>query len=390
MFKRPKQIHKSVYIIYIIILVGLFGCNFPTRAKATEPSAGYIYTAAAETVQAQLTQVSQPPATSGITTDTMQVIGTPSPTSPAGTITQKPDSTSTEETRCDLAEFVKDVTFPDDTKLLPGEEFDKTWRLKNVGTCTWSPAYAVVFIGDNDLNSPASVQLSISPIAPGETVDISVPLQAPLSNGKFRQNFKLANETGEQFGVGSNGTKPFWAQIVVGEESGIAFDFLTRAPDAEWKSGIGDSFAKELTFGGDEDDPDGAVKILDAVTLENGSISGKLLLSYPKRVNDGVIAGIFPEYKINEGDRLKARIGFLAGSNGECGEGRVIFRIAYQEGESAYLLGEWRKACDGSLMPVNINLSGLEGKTVKIIFLVDSDGLYEDDWAIWNSPRIER
>ncbi len=382
--------HIAVTGILFFLLIGLNACNFPTRAQATEPSAGFIYTAAAETVQARLTQVSQPPATAELITGTIQVSETPTPTLPGATNTQKPDSTVTRAPRCDLAEFVSDVTIPDNTNLQPGEEFDKTWRLKNAGKCTWSPAYAVVFVGDNDLNAPASVQISTTPVTPGETVEFTVPLQAPLSNGKFRQNFKLANEAGEQFGVGSDGTKPFWAQIVVGEESGISFDFLTRAPAAEWKSGTGDSLSTDLNFGGDVNDPDGAVKILDAVTLENGSVSGKLLLTYPKRVNDGVIAGFYPEYKIKEGDRLKARIGFLANSDGNCGSGRVIFRIAYQEGESAYLLGEWRKGCDGGLMPVNINLSGIKGKTVKIIFLVEADGPSEDDWAIWNSPRIER
>ena len=374
----------------MILFTGINACNFPTRAQATEPSAGYIYTAAAETVQAQLTQVNQPPASSELLTDTVAVTGTPSPTLRSATVTQKPDSTTTQETRCNMGEFVSDITIPDDTQIQPGKKFDKTWRLKNTGTCTWSPAYAVVFIGDNELNAPASVQLSISPVAPGETIDVTVPLQAPLSYGKFRQNFKIADETGEQFGVGSNGAKPFWAQIVVGEESGIAFDFLAQAPKAEWKSGTGDALGTDLSFGGDENDSQGVAKILDGVTMENGSISGKLLLTFPKRASDGVIAGIYPTFKIEEGDRLKARVGFLANSEGECGVGRVIFRIAYREGEAVYLLGEWRKSCDGSLMPVNINLSGLKGKTVQIVFLVDSDGQFEDDWAIWNSPRIER
>ena len=213
-----KRTHIAVCSICMILITGINACNFPTRAQATEPSAGYIYTAAAETVQAQLTQVSQPPATSELLTDTVVLTGSPSPTLHSATVTQKPDSTTTQETRCNMGEFVSDITIPDDTQIQPGKKFDKTWRLKNTGTCTWSPAYAVVFIGDNELNAPASVQLSISPVAPGETIDVTVPLQAPLSYGKFRQNFKIADETGEQFGVGSNGSKPFWAQIVVGEE----------------------------------------------------------------------------------------------------------------------------------------------------------------------------
>src|SRR5512140_3570859 len=36
----------------------------------------------------------------------------------------------------DKASFVEDVTIPDYTHLDPRETFTKTWRIKNVGTCT--------------------------------------------------------------------------------------------------------------------------------------------------------------------------------------------------------------------------------------------------------------
>ncbi len=137
-------------------------------------------------------------------------------------------------------------------------------------------------------------------------------------------------------------------------------------------------------------DPEGVAKFKEGVQLENGSISGKLLLTHPKQVTDGVIAGFFPEYQVEGGERLIARIGFLANADGTCGAGRVVFQIAYKEGDTIYSLGEWRKSCDGSLMPVNLNLGVLKGKQVQFIFLLKSDGPFEDDWAIWNSPRIER
>ena len=44
----------------------------------------------------------------------------------------------------DRAQFVTDVTVPDGTKYDPGATFTKTWRLRNVGTCTWTTAYTMV------------------------------------------------------------------------------------------------------------------------------------------------------------------------------------------------------------------------------------------------------
>ncbi|MBL8100545.1 MAG: hypothetical protein JNK81_15280, partial [Anaerolineales bacterium] len=69
----------------------------------------------------------------------------PTATADSATNTPFPTSTSAPQTYCDWAFFVKDVTIPDGTTLLPGETFTKVWRLKNRGTCTWSPDYMLVF-----------------------------------------------------------------------------------------------------------------------------------------------------------------------------------------------------------------------------------------------------
>ena len=51
----------------------------------------------------------------------------------------------------DRAQFVADVTVPDGTRYDPGATFTKTWRLKNIGTCTWTTSYTLVFdSGDAD------------------------------------------------------------------------------------------------------------------------------------------------------------------------------------------------------------------------------------------------
>ena len=60
---------------------------------------------------------------------------------------------------CDWVSFIKDVTIPDGTQVLPGETFTKMWRLKNSGTCTWTPDYALVWVSGADLKAPASQRI---------------------------------------------------------------------------------------------------------------------------------------------------------------------------------------------------------------------------------------
>jgi hypothetical protein len=80
---------------------------------------------------------------------------------------------------CDWASFVTDVTIPDGTLINPSEVFTKTWRLKNVGTCTWTPEYDVVFYGGAQM-SGVTMQIP-GYVAPGQSVDVAVTFTAPSS-----------------------------------------------------------------------------------------------------------------------------------------------------------------------------------------------------------------
>ncbi len=177
----------------------LGACNFPTRASPQDAAA----TAAAQTVSAQLTQIS-------VASPTLPPTNTPPPTVAA---TDTPPPTAAPPTPTlgcsDGSQFVSDVTVPDNTNMTSGQTFTKTWRLRNSGTCTWTTAYDVVFTDGNGMSGPASVALAGS-VPPGSTVDVSVNLTAPSTNGTHRGNWRLRNDKDVFFGTA------FYLQIVVG------------------------------------------------------------------------------------------------------------------------------------------------------------------------------
>ncbi len=111
--------------------------------------------------------------------------------------------------------FVQDITIPDDTIIAPGADFEKSWRLRNIGTCPWTTEYALIFAGGDDLGGPLSVPLP-SAVVPGQTVELSVPLTAPEIVGTYRSDFLLANAAGSPFGVDGFADQVIWVQIVVG------------------------------------------------------------------------------------------------------------------------------------------------------------------------------
>src|SRR5215475_8031014 len=70
---------------------------------------------------------------------------------------------------CDWIRFVADVTLPDGVPVYPGIALKKTWRLKNIGTCTWTKSYKLVFVGGAQMGGVSAVNLP-KDVVPGQTI----------------------------------------------------------------------------------------------------------------------------------------------------------------------------------------------------------------------------
>ncbi|MBL8063347.1 MAG: hypothetical protein JNK32_10030 [Anaerolineales bacterium] len=144
----------------------------------------------------------------------------PPPTATAVPVTNTPVPTSTALPTatpviyCDWMAFIKDVTIPDGTTLRPGETFTKTWRIKNRGTCTWTPDYTLVFNSGDQLGSTTSIRLPAY-VAPGQTIDVSIAFTAPTVEGSFRGYWMLRNTSGALFGSGDKANAPIYVDIRV-------------------------------------------------------------------------------------------------------------------------------------------------------------------------------
>ena len=199
-------------ILLSVLLLALSACNFP-GLQTPDPFPTY----AAQTVEARLTNAvieqpteqTPPPAATTQAPEAATATNTPE----APTATNTPIATET-EIPCNRATFIQDVSIPDGTDLEPGESFTKTWRLRNSGSCTWDTDYELLFKDGDAMGGPASKDLTGS-VSPGETVDISVDLDAPNSEGSYKGFWWLRSDAGIVFGVGSTGDVPFFVDIDV-------------------------------------------------------------------------------------------------------------------------------------------------------------------------------
>jgi hypothetical protein len=115
---------------------------------------------------------------------------------------------------CNWAQFIADVTYPDDSELGIVDHFTKTWRLKNIGSCTWTSGYSLVFDHGDPMGAPAAQQLTTGTVAPGGTIDVSVDLVTPASPGTYQGFFKLRASDSTVFGIGADKNTAFWVKIV--------------------------------------------------------------------------------------------------------------------------------------------------------------------------------
>ena len=118
----------------------------------------------------------------------------------------------------DRVAFIMDVTIPDDTEIEAGETFTKVWRFRNEGTCSWNTSYDLVFHHGDHMSAASAVVLSGS-VMPGQIVDLSVDMVAPVEPGTYQGFWILRNGEDVLFGLGAGGDVAFWAKIVVADES---------------------------------------------------------------------------------------------------------------------------------------------------------------------------
>jgi len=377
-----KKSLKTILWTAILALV-LSACNLGTSAPPDAAATlNPLYTAAAQTLEAMVTQDAQATPGIGVATSTPFPTATPTLSFAYPTSTSVVYLSPVPVKRCDAAAFVRDVTVTDGTFVTPGKSFTKTWRLQNVGTCSWTSSYALIFVNGDGMSAPNLVNMPGN-INPGESVDLSVNLTSPSKKGHYRGYWKLRNASGVLFGIGTQSDTAFWVDINVSGAEYVAYDFVARACDAEWTSNSG-----SLPCPGVEDDDDGYVLQLSDPRLENGQrVDQHGLLTVPKHTKNGFIQGRYPAFKVEDGDHFLADVNCQYNAN-TCD---VVFRLEYQIGDNAVKTWkEWHEVYEGKYYPVDLDLSSFAGKNVKFYLSVSANGTKGKDKALWLAPRIVR
>jgi hypothetical protein len=287
---------------------------------------------------------------------------------------------------CNQAQYIADVTVPDNSYVQPGTAFTKTWRIQNVGTCTWTTSYSLVFVSGSAMTDVITVPLTET-VEPGESVDLSARMVAPVSGGIYRGNWMLRSDNGVLFGIGPRADGAFWVLIQtsapaaqITPNAAFSYDFVAHACEAQWSSGAGALGCPSATSS-----TSGFIQLLYTPILENKHENEPTLWVQPNHAPDGWVSGIYPGYNVRDGDHFVAWVGCLEDNKG-CS---VTFRLDYKYNDKVKTLGAWHEEYDGRVTKVDIDLSGLAGKKVQFILYVGIENKqYEKANAFWFVPGV--
>ena len=363
-------------LICLTICATSGACNalqLPT-AFPTQDLVPTIVALTVEAISAQTLTAIPPTATPVPPTSTPAVTDTSQP-SPTVGVTPAPGYIL-----CDKADFVGDITIPDDDIIPSGTTFKKIWALKNTGACTWDDKYQAVFVSGDLVGAARAVAL-VGPILPNNiaivTVTFKVPAEAVKDQG-YVSFWKLSDPAGNLFGI-SDKNKSFFVKFKVGD----TFNFLTNQCNGAWTN------ATDLLYC-----PNGASGLKGYFysnpkpRMENNlTKDSPALVMAPQAIPNGQIKVKFSPI-IVPNDVLHTEIGCMY--NQQACDVQMGISVSV-DGADDQIIESDHEVYDGLTTGIDIDLNKyhLKGKSVSFTFWVQSNSTgSEQSEVFWINPRI--
>lgn len=100
---------------------------------------------------------------------------------------------------CNNLAFLTDVTIPSGTVLKPGEDFTKTWKVANTGTCNWMYQYDLTLISGDAFGAKYTRLGRV--VTAGHWASLSLGMTAPKNPGTYTAYWRMADADGNPFGA---------------------------------------------------------------------------------------------------------------------------------------------------------------------------------------------
>ncbi len=194
----------------------------------TQTVSGQLYTSLAQTLTAIV--VSSTP-TSG--TSDPSGSGTPDGQTQTATATPQDYTPAPTDTPCNAFQFLGYAgTLSPGSFVQPNQSFEWYWVIKNVGSCTWTSSYALVFHDGFQLTNQPLVYLpSGTYVEPGGIITLRMVFYSNPQPQTYKGYWKLQDGGGNIFGGGPNFDEPLYVEIYVpGEQQPLFTGSAATSP----------------------------------------------------------------------------------------------------------------------------------------------------------------
>jgi len=194
---------KPNYLTLLLLCGLLLAACGPSATPEATPDVAAVRTSAASTVEAKFTLTAaaftptQPPPAPP--TETLEPEATATATEESAVVITNEEGTPVE--LCDSLGYdilTVDVNVPDNTIMSPGQDFIKTWLVKNTGVCPWGAGYKLTYAGYSSSMSGQFIAMT-DVIQPGQEVEVSVQFSAPDQAGEYLSAWTMQNPKGVAF-----------------------------------------------------------------------------------------------------------------------------------------------------------------------------------------------
>ena len=167
----------------------------------------------------------------------------------------------------------------------------------------------------------------------------------------------------------------------LGYAQSTAYDFISQAHTAVWRSASGD-----LPFPGKDTDERGFALLKQGAKMEDGSTPPIVLETHPNWNPNGWISGTYANITIPANSDLFVNVGFLNGAQESDGVSYFV-KITSPNAKPVTLLNIG-KTYNGKLSQMSASLADYAGKTVDIELRVNAGSSSGKDWAGWVEAKI--
>jgi hypothetical protein len=170
----------------------------------------------------------------------------------------------------------------------------------------------------------------------------------------------------------------------IGWLANVAYDFIERAPSAEWRNGYytDRTVANSLTFPGTTNDNIGFACYRLNTKLNDGITYDKLLETHPYWSEDSSITGRYSDVYVPPGAKLKVKVGIISGAT----SGKVRFNVLIPD--ISHTAWYQPVAYADGVKTAEIDLSDFAGQTHTFELYVNTYGVSTQDWAAWAEAKI--